>query len=604
MVSVRKFVAASVTLAGTISAAYVNNTGNNSPLKQSAVTNVKLKDVLTNSQASYSKDNWFAFSFEIERGADDSSVSITVPDDFGSFPVGPIDLLNRDCEVVGSVTSNKNEFTAHFDDNDSVLGAFNFLGKLTASGKDKISVPGKADYLFPTSSSGIILSTIEYLERKPTEVRSSAGVDDEGRGWFMLQVPLSLYPGEMELTAKSSENFNFDPKATEVTLVTSVNDLQEPIASFPLGGVDQSAESGLIQMRIQSKISGGKYFRIKYYIKDASSTCVQAALQLKFPNTEPLKISETLCFKTGSNVQLPAQPGTSPIAPFCAGVKRSAASNTGRVNSNHTTALPTQANYTVVGPTLLPNTTLLPRSSEYSLLPNVTAIPHTAAGNNTAAPIATPCPATNATLAPAAGNATVAPAAGNATVAPTAVTKSATTPLTSAQAVNSTVEPAAPAPSPKPAQSSQSIEWYYETVYNTVTETSTEINCSFVYTGTHSTSYHNTSSTTPYYESTSEPAPYPVNTTTEAQPSSSESKSSTTPSAYVSILTTPEEDLEPTPLPTPSVSSNVVTSYESNTPSSTPTSSTEDSGNSSSDGAGMLNASASGLLIGLLAILL
>ncbi|SCU82707.1 LAMI_0C00562g1_1 [Lachancea mirantina] len=289
-------------------AAYGNQTTSSTTLSQITPTStgflssVQLIDAQTGTNTSDDKNHWFLIEAGVYLSANFSDeLYLTVPPEFTNLPSGPFDLMDGS-NVAGSVTYNSsNVFTiipSVAGQNDRTA-TFNFLTKLSSSAADAITSPGNIDYTFDVSSGKPFVQTLNFAARSSTVSSTNAGVTQDSRIWYSLEVPFSEYPGSLNFAATFSDAdaFKFDPSMTNVQIVTAVDGFNNPTKAVNFTGYTDNSDQYGINLNVSTQISGGRALLFKFFSEPASKNSAEIVATLRYPTLSTYKREISIIFE-------------------------------------------------------------------------------------------------------------------------------------------------------------------------------------------------------------------------------------------------------------------------------------------------------------------
>lgn len=290
---------------GFTNAKYANGTSTSTAATSTSTaffSNVQLLDAYTGSRTSTDKNHWFAIEAEVYVSAGYSDdIYLTVPAEFGTFPESPFELLDG-ADVIGRVSYNSsNVFTVSFKDDAAKdrTGTFTLLTKLTSDGLEKIPSPRTINYVFDVSTGSSFTQPIAYVAKDISSVTKNAGVSENGKAWFTVDIPTSGHPSSFNFAsiASGSNDYNFDTSLTSFKIVTEVDSFNQPEKSTDLTAFTDDSDESAIELSFHSTISGRvKYIRIQYQTEVVSANYIENTATLDYPTSSKQKRDDSIIF--------------------------------------------------------------------------------------------------------------------------------------------------------------------------------------------------------------------------------------------------------------------------------------------------------------------
>ncbi|QLL33121.1 hypothetical protein HG536_0E00310 [Torulaspora globosa] len=283
-------------------------------VSQSFFIDVQLSDAFTGSTNCTDVNHWFLVEADIfvPRGANED-IYLTVPQDFTSLPNDsfPLKSGSRTIGLVASDHSNTLRISYNNSLPRNTTASLSFLAQLSGDAKKKIKSPGSENYSFEVSTGSSFNRTINYVAKDLTALTSNGGIYAENNtAWFTADVPLSMLNRATIFSSQGTSNssYAFDTSLTTVEVVVAVNEFNQPQRSFPFTAFKDQSDSSRIQLRINTKIDGGKYLRVNYYSKPLKTATIGNTVSLNYPNglskrDGALTISSNLYAVSQANVQ-------------------------------------------------------------------------------------------------------------------------------------------------------------------------------------------------------------------------------------------------------------------------------------------------------------
>ncbi|CUS24982.1 LAQU0S23e00386g1_1 [Lachancea quebecensis] len=306
MVSLKNVFVGASCIAGLVSAKYSNTTSSTVPSVPKTTptaffSNVHLVDSYTGTNSSNDKDHWFIVKAEVYISANyENELYLTVPDELQNFPQKSFDLL-QGSSVVGTVERNSSNVLAIKPkvSGDDRTASFNFLARLSDSAKNSITSPRIVEYYFNVSSGPSIVETISFVATNLSASQTNARVEDDNSVTYTLDIPLSEYPGSLNLAASFiSGDYTFDTSKTHVEAVLDVDNFNQPTKAINLTAFTDNSDESIINLSMGSQLSGGKYIRIVYATKPVSgSTIIDTVSILNYPTLSNYKRDVSIVFE-------------------------------------------------------------------------------------------------------------------------------------------------------------------------------------------------------------------------------------------------------------------------------------------------------------------
>lgn len=257
---------------------------------QSFFIDVQLSDAFTGSTNCTDVNHWFLIEADIfvPKGVN-KDIYLTVPQDFTSLPNDSFPL-KAGADTIGLVAIDRSN-TLRLSYNSSLprntTASLSFLAQLTGDAKKEIKSPGAKNYTFEVSTGSSFNRTINYVAKDVMALTSNGGIYSENNtAWFTADVPLSMLNRATIFTSQATNNssYTFDTSRTTVEIVVAVDNFNQPLTSFPFTAFKDQSDNSRIQLKINSKIDGGKYLRVKYYSRPLKAATIGNTVSLNYAN--------------------------------------------------------------------------------------------------------------------------------------------------------------------------------------------------------------------------------------------------------------------------------------------------------------------------------
>lgn len=252
---------------------------------KSSISGITLKDAYSQSHISTDPSHWFLIDININiEPYSKDYLYFKVDDSFDSFPETPF-TVNYGSQAVGKVQKDHgtNSFIVDLSGVTTQNGStsFNFLAKLNSETEGSIQSPTTKGFNFTTTNSSFN-STIEFLAKDLNQMSTNGGIyESNSTAWFVADIPVQLLQNSVNFTSfPSSNNYKFNPKLSTYEIVIKTDSFGNPIKSVPFTALKDNSDENGISININTRVSGGKYLRIKYFSQPLSSFSISNTANL------------------------------------------------------------------------------------------------------------------------------------------------------------------------------------------------------------------------------------------------------------------------------------------------------------------------------------